>query len=35
MVIPGKGMFKSLVGTLRLTVLIEMVVDVFSMVMTP
>jgi hypothetical protein len=35
MVIPGKEVFRSMVATLLLTVLIEMVVIVFSMVTTP
>lgn len=35
MLIPGKEVFRSMVATLLLTVLIEMVVIVFSMVVTP
>jgi len=35
MLIPGKEVFKSMVATLLLTVLIEMVVIVFCMVVTP
>ena len=35
MLIPGKEVFRSMVATLLLTVLIEMVVIVFGMVVTP